>query len=78
MNKRKKRILFPYFDDKIARRVPTRSTSFLFFFSSFVVVNIMLVDNHVGKKVKTRDKGIRSNGGEKYWPIIIRVDISTI
>lgn len=38
----------------------------------------MLVDNHVGKKVKTRDKGIRSNGGEKYWPIIIRVDISTI
>lgn len=49
-----------------------------FFFSSFVVVNIMLVDNHVGKKVKTKDKGIRSNGGEKYWPIIIRVDISTI
>lgn len=49
-----------------------------FFFSSFVVVNIMLVDNHVGKKVKTRDKGIRSNGGEKYWPIIIRVDISIL
>lgn len=56
MNKRKKRILFPYFDDKIARRVPTRSTSFLFF-SSFFVVNIMLVDNHV-RKLKQETKGL--------------------